>query len=168
MPGHFRPFYKISKLKNASFLLFSKVFFGKDLPLFLTKKISKKQNCGLAKFLLISFKNELLLKKFSDSKSMTLLYKYIPLWYFCDKYYRHYESLKNVQNITLFFLFFQNITFHGVICRFQRFCLGMIDKNFVQNFTYILQKIFNTVLSVFISLWQKENILSSWKFIKIG
>ena len=55
------------------FCYFRGFFFGKDLPLFLTKKISKKQNCGLPKFLLISFKNELLLKKFSDSKSMTLL-----------------------------------------------------------------------------------------------
>jgi hypothetical protein len=55
------------------FCYFRGVFFGKDLPLFLTKKISKKQNCGLPKFLPIPFKNDFLLKQFSDSKSMTLL-----------------------------------------------------------------------------------------------
>ena len=112
------------------FCYFRWFFFGKDLPLFLTKPISKKQNCGLPKFLLISFKNDLLLKEFSDSKIMTLLdiktYNDMIWWYFCDKYYRHYERFKNVQNITFFFLFCQNITFHGVICRFQRFWLNMI------------------------------------------
>ena len=108
------------------FCYFRGLFFGKDLPLFLTKKISKKQNCGLQKFLLISFKNELLLKKFSDSKSMTLLdiknYHYdIFVTNTIDimKAWRTYK-------ISLFFsFFFQNITFHVVICRFQRFWLNM-------------------------------------------
>ena len=49
------------------------VFFDKDLPWFLTKTFSKTQNCGLQKLLRISSKNELLLKKISDSKRMTFL-----------------------------------------------------------------------------------------------
>ena len=108
------------------FCYFRGFFFGKDLPLFLTKKISKKQNCGLPKFLLISFKNELLLKKFSDSKSMTLLdietYHYDI---FVTNTIDIMKDLKTYKISPFFFFFFQNITFHGVICRFQRFWLNM-------------------------------------------
>ena len=109
------------------FCYFRGFFFGKDLPLFLTKKISKKQNCGLPKFLLISSKNEPLLKKFSDLKSMTLS---DIKTYNCDIFVTNtigiMKALRPYKISLFFFFFFQNITFHGVICRFQRFCLSMI------------------------------------------
>ena len=108
------------------FCYFRGFFFGKDLPLFLTKTISKKQNCGLPKFLLISFKNDFLLKKFSDSKSMTLLdIKTYHDDIFVTNTIDIMKDSKTCKISPFFFFFFQNITFHGVICRFQRFCLNM-------------------------------------------
>ena len=76
-----------------------------------------------------------MLKNFSDSKSMTLLNIKTYHYDIFDKFYRHYESLKNVQNITFFL--FQNITFHGVICRFQRFCLNMYRK-IIENLHFLV------------------------------
>jgi hypothetical protein len=81
---HFRGFFgkdlPLFLTKKVISAILEVFFFGKDLPLFLTKKISKKQNCGLQKLLRISSKNELLLKKhFRFETYDSLRYKKIQL-----------------------------------------------------------------------------------------
>ena len=132
----------------------SPIFFGKDLPLFLTKFFSKKQNCGLQKLLRISSKNELLLKQnFRFETYDSLRYKNIPSWYFYDKYYRDYGSFKNVQNIT----------FYGVICHLRQVCLNMIEiKHKIKRLLHIWNCLLHTPCRHWPLFAQFSQYVSNW------